>query len=300
MAYTISICYDDLRHIPRSEWNKKEKKRIYPRKEHIESLSRFLEKELGLESIYIEDLIYSKASIFPNTPYTLKEGIPEDQYYRLRAVEKDWPGLRLDITAKRYYPEGSTACNVVGYIGNIHTSEYLAIREQLDLFSRLLKEREEGLPVILPTGYHSWKEVKQRLLELKEKSYSISALVGKSGVEKSFDEDLRGFFGKKKFEIDTQGRLVRPLPDSTSAINGRRVLLTISRELQEYGEMLLADHERIRDERFRFAGKGHTDYSPPWIKGGGIVAIDPLSGEIVCFASYPRFNPNDFTMWNDG
>ncbi len=299
MTYTVSICYDDLRHIPRSEWNKSEKKKIYPRKEHISALAKLFEKELGFEATYIEDLIYSKASLFPNTCYTIKEGLTEEQYFRLRALQKDWPGLRLDITAKRYYPYGPVGCNVVGYLGNIHTSEFLAIREQIDLYSGLLKEREEGSPIILPAGFHSWREVKERLEELKEKSYSINSQVGKSGIEKSFDEDLRGCFGKKKFEIDTQGRLVRQLPDSTQSTSGRRILLTISRELQEYAEILLADHERLRDERFRFAGKGHTDYAAPWIKGGGAVAMDPKTGEILCFASYPRYNPNDFSQWNE-
>ncbi|MBI5274162.1 MAG: hypothetical protein HY860_03805 [Chlamydiales bacterium] len=294
LLYTASVCYDDFKQIPRYTWNKQLKKKIYTRKDYIKQFAQMLEKELHVEATYIEDLIYSKAAIFPNTPFVIKENIPEELYAKLKMMQKDFPGLRMDIRSYRYYPNNYTACNIIGYLGHINSNEYFLIKDQIDHLKRLLEQKEDGIPTPLPMGYSSWKQVKARLDELKEKSYGLHSMVGKSGIEKQFDEDLRGVFGKKKYEVDIQGKLVRVLPDSSKSINGRRVLLSISKELQEYAEQLLTENEKIRDERFRFAGKGHGDFHPPWIKGGSIVVLDPNNGEVLCAASYPRFNSNDF------
>lgn len=298
IIYSVSILYDDIKQVPRIEWQKekKKKKKIYKRKEYIEQLSKMLASKIDVEAQYIEDIIYSKASIFPNTPFILKENLSEEEYAKLKFLSKDWPGLHVDIRSKRYYPSHKLGCNIVGYLGKIHSEKYLEIHEEINRLSTALKDREGGLPIPLPDGFLSWKAVKKRYHELKEKSYTIHAQIGKSGIEKKFDEDLRGKVGRKKYEVSVDGKLLRVLPESTSSINGRRILLTISKELQEYAEQLLSENEKLRDERFRFAGKGHGNFLPPWIKGGSIVVMDPNTSEVLCAASYPRFDPNDFII----
>ncbi|MCH9630200.1 MAG: Peptidoglycan D,D-transpeptidase MrdA [Chlamydiia bacterium] len=162
-----------------------------------------------------------------------------------------------------------------------------------------LKDHESGNPVFLPKGFTSILDIKNRILELKSKAYTLNETVGKVGVEKSFDDDLRGYRGKKHYEVDTKGHYVRMLPGSKKSIPGKKLLLNISSELQEFAEALLAENEQIREEKFPHSGKDHRFLPSPWIKGGSIVAILPKTGEVVTLASYPRMDPNDFIPAQD-
>ncbi len=297
IEYNASIYYDPILHIPRVKFEKNhsgKRIRIYYRKDYISQLSDFLSKNLQVDRIKIEDIIYSKASLFPNTSFIIKENITEEQYYSLKIRERDWPGLHMQIVAKRHYPLGSVASHIIGYIGSINYSEHLNIQNEINELEKFLYDCKIGLPTPLPKGYANKIEVKKRCQELKNKSYTINSKVGKSGVERQFDEELRGFSGKKKIQVDNKGTILRELPESQQPLTGRRLLLTISSELQQYAEQLLTESEIIRENRFSQAGKGHNKIAAPWIKGGAIVAIIPKTGEVVALASYPRFNPNDF------
>lgn len=299
VQYNAAVCFDRIREIPVVNWEKDErgkKVRVYERRLYIEKLSRMLGDALEMDPIAIEDLIYSKASIFPNTPFILKEDVSEKLYYRLRLMEKDWTGLIMQRAAKRYYPQGKVGSDIVGYMGAINEKQYLAIAEEIKELSLFLEQREEGLPIPLPKGFYSSHDVEMRLKELKEKAYTIHAHVGKSGIERKFDEALRGMYGKHQVEIGAKGRFIRDLPGGKEAEPGDRILLTISSELQAYAEELLVMNERDRERHFSLAGKGHDTVHSPWIKGGSIVAMIPETGEIVALASYPRFDPNDFIL----
>lgn len=298
ISYDVAITYDPIRRLPRTKWEKDEtgqKVKIFYRTKYIEELSEMLADALTLQAKDIEDVIYSKAALFPNTPFTLKENVSESLFYKMKMMERQWPGLDMQINARRHYPSEEIGGSIIGYMGAISGSEHLRIHNELEILNEFVKAREEGLPIALPKGFRSALEVKERLAELKERSYTINSRVGKSGIEGKFDEDLRGFFGKKKYEVDVQGHYLRELPESYEAIPGRRILLSISSELQAYAESLLAQSEISREERFSVAGKGHSRVNAPWIKGGAIVAMIPTTGEVVALASYPRFNPNDFT-----
>lgn len=286
--YGVAVRYADIRDIPAYKWvlgpdGKKRKEPI--RAPYISSLAQFLAKELDLHSEDIEDLIYAKASLFPHTPFQIKNSLTEQQYYKLRGVQKDWMGLEVQRNSKRVYPKGSIACDIVGYMGSISTAEYVQIAEEIKELETYVKKREAGEVVFLPKGYHDPLEVRKRLSLLKEKAYTIDDRVGKSGIEKTFDETLRGIHGRKTVEIDPKGTIIRELPSSKKGISGQRVFLSISSELQSFAEDLLAESEKIRDL---------GDPEVPWIKGGAIVAMDPKTGEVFALASYPKFNPNDF------
>ncbi|QVL57632.1 MAG: hypothetical protein KFB93_00735 [Simkaniaceae bacterium] len=299
VQYNAAVCFDRIREIPVISWERDEKGkkvRVYERRHYVEKLSRMLGNALEMDPISIEDLIYSKASIFPNTPFILKEDISEKLYYRLRLLEKDWTGLAMQRGAKRYYPQGKVGSDIVGYMGAINERQYLAIAEEMSELSLFLEQREQGLPIPLPKGFYSSRDVELRLSELKEKAYTIHAHVGKSGVERKFDEALRGMYGKHQVEIGAKGRFIRNLPGGKEVDSGDRILLTISSELQAYAEELLILNERDREHHFSLAGKGHDQIRSPWIKGGAIVAMVPETGEIVAMASYPRYDPNDFIL----
>ncbi len=289
--YAAAVCYADIRTIPSTKWEKDEHgkpKRIPARANYIQELSRLLASELNLEAQQIEDTIHAKASLFPHTPFVLKEDISEELYYRLKLLETQWVGIRTEKKSKRYYPLGKVGSDVIGFMGAISSNEYFNIAQEIKILQSYLSAREAGETPILPKGFNNALEVREKLQQLQEKAYTINDLVGKAGIEAAFDQDLRGYFGKKTYEIDTKGNFLRELPGGRKAVSGQRILLSISSELQEYAEQLLAEHEEFRNST------DQGQLSTPWIKGGAIVALDPKTGEVLALASYPRFDPNDY------
>lgn len=264
------------------------------RKAYIEKLSKALSDVLEMDPIDVEDVIHAKACIFPTTPCIVKRGISEKTYYRLRMLERKFPGLVAERGVKRSYPQGKIGGSIVGYMGAINQGKYYQIGQEIKELEEFVSLRDEGLPIPLPKGYASANDVEKRLLELKEKSYSLNAFVGKLGIESSYDGPLRGTYGKKLYEITPKGKILRELEGSKQAIPGNRLILNISKDLQAKAEELLIESEGRRDKRFEMAGKDHHLVPPPWIKGGAIVAMRPGTGEVVALATAPRFDPNDF------
>ena len=294
IGYNATIRYADLREIPSHRWKKNEKgvkvKELI-RAPYISSLANLLSKELSMDPQTIEDIIYAKASLFPHTPFILKEGLSEKEYYRIRMLQKDWRGVEAERVSQRVYPLHKTACDIVGYMGAINPKEYLQIAEEIKVLQEYIKKRELGEIAFLPLGYDNPFEVRNRLKILQEKAYTINDQIGKTGVEEFCDELLRGSHGKLLYEMDPKGNILRELPGTKKGISGQRVFLAISAELQEYAEELLAQHESFRDVK---DGNGKIAPGTPWIKGGAAVALNPKTGEVLALASYPRFDPNDF------
>ena len=298
--YNAAITYAPIREIPRVVRQGREKR--FTRKEHIENLSQLLADELDMDAGRIEDLIHSKASLFPNVPYPIKANLTEEQYYRLRMLERDWPGLTAERTMRRSYPEGRVAAEVIGYVGPISREEYLRVADEIRLLRGYIEGYERGDPVVLPKGISSFIEAEQRLSELQERAYSLRDAVGKGGVEKSCDEALRGFCGQTFYEQDIYGTYLNELPGSKKPKAGESVCLALSSEMQLCAEELLAQTERYRDGRshkFDYVKRLYTGLKEPWIKGGAIVVMDPNTGEILTLASYPRSDSNDFIATGD-
>lgn len=287
--YQAGIFYSQLSDIPSISWITNvdgSKSKQYKRKEYIKQLSELLGNELELDPERIEDLIYAKAAFHPHIPFIIKEEINEQQYYHLKMLEKDWPGIYVQKAPKRYYPQGRVGADILGYMGAISRSEYDAILNEIKNLETFLKQTENEEDVPLPSGMDSIEAVTKRLKDLEDRAYSINDYVGKTGIEKQYEEDLRGFYGKKIYYSDAKGNFLREMAGSRSPLPGKRFLLSISAELQEYAELLLIQNEQMRIK------KSSSDY--PWIRGGAIVAMDPHTGEVLALASYPRYDPNDF------
>ncbi len=113
-------------------------------------------------------------------------------------------------------------------------------------------------------------EVNNYIIE-NQPYYEMGDLIGKQGVEQTYEEVLRGVKGIKFIQKDRFNRDIGPYKDGmydTLPQSGRDITITIDAKLQEYGELLMK-HKR-----------------------GGIVAIDPSSGEILAMISAPTYNPN--------
>lgn len=113
-------------------------------------------------------------------------------------------------------------------------------------------------------------EVNMSTIE-KNPYYKMGDLIGKQGVEASYEDILRGVKGIKFIQKDRFNRDIGPYKDGifdTLPQPGKDITITIDAKLQEYGELLMK-HKR-----------------------GGIIAIDPSSGEILAMVSGPSYNPN--------
>jgi penicillin-binding protein 2 len=105
----------------------------------------------------------------------------------------------------------------------------------------------------------------------KSDYYENGELIGKWGVEKYYEDVLRGVKGKKYFNRDNLNRITGAFKNGaydTLAIPGKDLTLTIDSELQQYGEKLMSG------------------------KRGGIVVIEPSSGEILALVTAPSYDPN--------
>ncbi len=291
ICYNAAIYYRDLRQLPAVRWI--DGKKIYPRKKYIYDLSHLLAEILEMDPERIEDLIYAKAALFPHLPFLIKENISEKQYYRLRALEKDWLGLHAEKGSSRFYPKGKVACDLLGYVGSINEREYLSLAQEIKELQSVIAN--DDLP--LPPHYDSIEQVVTRLRELKEKAYTVSDKIGKSGIEATQEKELRGFVGISNYEINKKGTFLQKLETGKEAVAGATCQLALSSELQAYAEELLIESETNRDPLIPVSwrkSKG-LPQKAPWIRGGSIVAMDPNTGEVLAMASYPRYDPNDFS-----
>jgi penicillin-binding protein 2 len=142
----------------------------------------------------------------------------------------DLPGISLRARPRRSYVDGPMAAHVLGYLGEIN---------------------------------------QKQLKVLKERGYTVGDEIGQYGLERRWEELLRGQSGGQQVEVDALGRRVRVLHEVTD-VPGYTVHLTLDRQLQA------AAHEALKG------------------KEGTIVAIDVNSGAILALASTPAFDPNVF------
>lgn len=110
-----------------------------------------------------------------------------------------------------------------------------------------------------------------RSIIAKQPYYIMGDLIGKQGVEKTYEKTLRGIKGIKFIQKDRFNKDIGPFQDGaldTLPVAGKDIKITIDSELQAYGELLMRN------------------------KRGGIIAIEPASGEILAMVSGPSYNPN--------
>jgi penicillin-binding protein 2 len=120
------------------------------------------------------------------------------------------------------------------------------------------------------------------LKSLAGKGYTENDVIGKEGLEQQYDRFLRGKPGGEQIEVNAAGQLVRRL-GPVDPTPGDSVILTIDWRLQEIVENALRD-QLLATAKLR----GHP-------VAGAVVVLDPRDGGVLALASYPNFDPNDFT-----
>jgi penicillin-binding protein 2 len=164
----------------------------------------------------------------------IKSRLSDVEMARIAANRYRLPGVEIKARLFRQYPLGELASHVIGYIGRINQNE---------------KERIE----------------RQNLAA----EYKGSDYIGKSGIELSYEKELRGTAGAIEVEVDASRRVVRQLSRKPS-IPGNNLQLSLDIRLQKIAEDAFTDRR------------------------GALVAIEPSTGDILAFVSKPGYDPNLF------
>ncbi|EPP36274.1 penicillin-binding transpeptidase domain-containing protein [Chlamydia avium] len=298
MQYDVSVAYGAIQDLPSRAWHlnaQGERELVFVRKNYISRLAELLAEELHLDKETIEDNIHARASVLGSIPYLVQSNVPERTYLKLKMIAKHWPGLHVQPSMHRYYPFGKMAADILGYVGPISAQEYKRVMHELSRLRECVRAYEEGENPSFPDGLASIDQVRSLLHSLESNAYDLNALVGKLGIESSWDGQLRGQLGKKTVLVDRRGNFIQEL-QNVSTVSGKKLQLTLSAELQAFADSLLVEHERMESFRSAQSLKKQKFLPPlfPWIKGGAIIALDPNNGQVLAMASSPRYDGNDF------
>ena len=165
-------------------------------------------------------------------PVQIAENVPYDEYAAITVRLPEMPGVQPMRGFSRYYPTGAAVGHLVGYVGAASAKEY----------------EEEKNPLLVTPGFK----------------------IGKEGLEKTLEKNLRGQPGGQRVELTARGKLVRelePKPDRS----GQTIQLSIDAGLQDFAARRLGE------------------------ESGACTIIDCVTGDILCMASMPAYDPNSFS-----
>ena len=171
----------------------------------------------------------------PFQPALLMSDLSEEQIAKLAVNRYRLPGVEVEAQLLRYYPDAEIMSHALGFVGRINAQE--------------LKQLDPG-------------------------NYAGTHFVGKTGVERYYEDELHGQAGLRKVETNARGRVLREL-GRTDPVPGKNLTLTIDKDLQSLAVDLM-DGRR-----------------------GSIVAIAPKTGEILAMVSTPGFDSNQFVTGID-
>lgn len=198
-----------------------------------ELLIKRLAKVLDVEISTLWDRIRQASNVSHHIPILLEEDIDWKTLAYLENHNHDFSGIRIEVTPRRVYHYGDLAAHVLGYLGKIS---------------------------------------KKELQDLPQGEYGGRDIVGKRGLERLRESDLRGEKGTSYSEVNARGFEQRLLK-RTDPLPGNEIHLTLDAELQETAETLMNDAD----------------------KAGAVVALDVNSGRVLVSASTPTIHLQDFT-----
>ena len=152
-------------------------------------------------------------------------------------------------------------------------SEISVIQEKMWKFPGFYFQKKTTRDYVLPIGGNILgyiSETNKRELKIKP-NYDLGEMIGRQGIEKTYEKILRGKKGIKIFQKDRFNRIIGPYEDGNydkAPEAAENLTLTLDSDLQNYGESLMQN------------------------KRGGIVAIEPKSGEVLALVTAPNYNPN--------
>jgi penicillin-binding protein 2 len=184
--------------------------------------------------------ILATAEAAPYRAAMIKKGVSREAALILEEEHLDWPGIVVQVEPVREYLYSPLMAHLLGYVGPIP---------------------------------EEWAE------EYEAKGYDPNRhLVGLSGIEYTFEDELRGQDGQELVEVDIAGRQVRVVGEPKHATTGHNLQLTLDLDLQQAMEEILQKQLK-------------TYYK----QQGVAIAANPQTGEILGMVSLPSYDNNDFT-----
>ncbi|MFH1610287.1 MAG: hypothetical protein ABIA91_00145, partial [Patescibacteria group bacterium] len=198
----------------------------------------FVNKEFVEIDINVFQEKMNKENEFPYEPVEIIDNISYEQAMNLRLKLKDYPGLKLTYVSNREYIEESYGlAHMLGYLGKINQQEW----ESID-----------------------------------KNNYLLIDFIGRSGLEKQYEDALRGQVGLKEIEVDVLGRVKKVISEQESK-SGDNLILSIDAEFNKVFTDILCS------EADKFEGKAAG------------IALNPQNGEILAMVSCPTYDNNYFT-----
>lgn len=177
-------------------------------------------------------------------PTRLKSNITPEMLTKLEEKKRELPGVMIEIQPVRNYLFKELGVHAIGYVGEV---------SQYDITQGSYKN--------MPVG----------------------SVVGKFGLEKTYDRYVRGIDGSYDEEVDVAGNVVKQL-GQIDPVPGKSLQLTIDKDLQQVMEKAVDDHLAY----LRSSGIA------PGARAAAIVALDPKTGAVRAMVSRPAFDPNLF------
>ena len=169
-------------------------------------------------------------------PVSVMEDMTWEQFSAINVRAPEMPHVTADMGEVRVYPYGGAFAHVIGYVAKVNRED-------------LTDTGPNSEPILLHPGFR----------------------IGRQGVEKAFDLDLRGRTGAKKVEVDARGREIRHDQDGDiPAEAGKTVALTLDVDIQNRALEVMGD------------------------ESGAIVVMDCRNGDLLCMVSTPSFDANRF------
>ena len=187
---------------------------------------------LAFEPSRITDLKAKIADTRGFAPVEVASGLDYEKFAALSVRLPDMQGVVPQRGFSRFYPTASSVGHLIGYVGPANAEEY----------------EQDRNPILITPGHK----------------------IGKDGLEKQFEQELRGTPGARRVEVTAGGRIVRDL-DTRDDIQGEAVQLTIDGPLQDYAARRIG------------------------LESGSVVVMDCETGDLLCMASMPSFDPNSFS-----
>ncbi len=201
--------------------------------EQVDDIDKLLEELGEIVELREQDIKQFKRDLRNNRPFesiSLRSRLNDDEVARLAVNRHRFPGMDISARLSRYYPHKHLTAHVVGYVGRINEKE--------------LKTIDVG-------------------------NYRGTSYIGKTGLEKYYEQALHGQTGQQNVEVNAEGRVLKVL-DKTPPTPGQDLVLGLDIELQQVAEQQLGD------------------------LAGAIVAMDVKTGDVLVYLSKPSFDPNLF------
>ena len=193
-------------------------------------------------------------------PVTLASNVSEETISFVEENAANMSGISISSEPIRYYPNGSLASHVLGYVGKIPS-------QKLDEY-----------------------------LNNKEKEYQSDDIIGLTGIEATQEDNLKGIDGYKKVKVNATGKITDEL-EVKEPVSGDTVYLTLDMDLQKVAEEGLEKTIKVANNGGTFKSDyGDVSVSGGAVnaKTGAVIAVDIKTGEVLASASYPDYDPNLF------